>query len=206
MLHYETVEPHTLELLNSLMKISIFENLRLVGGTSLSLQIGHRKSIDLDLFGKADLTEIDISKAISPLGEVKLLKKTPNIYIYLINGIKVDFVNYPYPWLENQILFDGIRLATKKDIAAMKLSAIAGRGTKKDFVDLFYLLKDYTLADLLSSFKQKYHDGSEFLVLKSLTYFEDANDGEIEMFDNYGWKKIKQFIIKSHQSYLDSLL
>jgi len=117
MLHYNTVDATTLELLISLQKLPVFSELRLVGGTSLALQIGHRKSIALDLFGTLNADELSINKSLKKIGSVQLLNKTENINIYLINDIKVDIVNYHYEWLEKSIISEGITLAGKKDIA-----------------------------------------------------------------------------------------
>lgn len=198
MLHYETVEPQTLELLKELMEISFFSDLILVGGTSLSLQIGHRKSIDLDLFGKVITESIEISEQLRHYKEVELIKKTPNIFIYLVNGIKVDFVNYHYPWLEDYETIDGIRLASKKDIAAMKISAITGRGSRKDFVDLYFLLKYFTLKEIMDYYDRKYFDSNRFLALRSLTYFNDADsDDEIVMINSTPWNVMKDTIVKA---------
>jgi hypothetical protein len=151
MLHYKTVDDFTLELLKKLQSLRIFNEMRLVGGTSLALQIGHRKSIDIDSIIK-------------------------NIHTYLIDEIKVDIVHYEYPWLKNKTVSDEIHLAAIEDIAAVKLSAIIGRGSKKDFIDLYYILQQFDLAQLMSFYGQKFHDGSSFLVLKSLVYFEDAEN------------------------------
>jgi len=195
MLHYKTLDTKTLELLKKLQGVSAFSDLRLVGGTSLALQIGHRQSIDLDLFGKLDADEFAVSRSLNKLGKVTILKKSDNINIYLIDGIKVDIVNYPYPWLEDVILVDGLHIADIRDIAAMKLSAITNRGTKKDFIDIFFLLKEFSLSQILDFYKQKYHDGSEFLVLKSLSYFDDAEDEEMPiMFIDLEWDEVKENI------------
>lgn len=94
MLHYQTIESGTLELLRKLMQTDEFKELRLVGGTSLALQIGHRSSIDIDLFGILDTDQFEIDKILNKIGSITLLKKTKNINIYLIDGIKVDLVNY----------------------------------------------------------------------------------------------------------------
>ena len=139
MLHYQTIDPKTLELLIELQKIELFKDLRLVGGTSLSLQIGHRISIDIDLFGKIEADILDIDQALSVLGDVKKIKDSKHIHIYVINGVKVDIVNYPYPWISQLLTKDNLKLASKKDIAAMKLAAVTGRGTKKDLFDIYFL-------------------------------------------------------------------
>ena len=192
MLHYSAVDAPTLELLKLLMKEPAFSSLRLVGGTALALRIGHRRSIDIDLFGSLDIDVYTLSQKLNNLGKVTLLNQTENIHVYLVNEIKVDMVNYHYPWLEDEILIDGIRLAGAKDIAAMKLAAITGRGIKKDFIDLFYLLKQFTLKEMLSFYENKYTDGSAFLVMKSLTYFEDADREQSPvMLQQLDWVEVK---------------
>ncbi|WP_423128015.1 nucleotidyl transferase AbiEii/AbiGii toxin family protein [Gaoshiqia sp. Z1-71] len=204
MLHLETIDPPTLELLSRLMHIREFSELNLVGGTSLALQIGHRRSIDLDLFGYLDLDDYQFTTVLKPLGSVQLINKTSNIKTYLINKIKVDFVNYPYPWLAPCLLVDGIRLAAKSDIAAMKLAAITGRGSKKDFIDIGFLLDEFSMEMMLKFYRQKFPDGSEFLVLKSLTYFEDAENEQLPvMLKKVDWNAIKSKIILHTKNYLD---
>lgn len=196
MLYYRTINAKTLELLKNIQNIDIFKDLRLVGGTSLALQNGHRESIDLDFFGILDADKIEISEALDKIGELKKRQSTKNINIFMVNGIKVDIVNYPYPWLEDVVKEDNLRLASSKDIAAMKLSAITGRGSKKDFIDLYFLLQKYTLKEMLAFYKKKYHDGSVFMVLKSLAYFEDADEEPMpKMFTKVDWKKAKQRIV-----------
>jgi len=195
MLHYKTIDNKTLDLLRQLLSVPEFSKLRLVGGTSLALQIGHRKSVDLDLFGHIDADEFAIAEQLMKVGQTTRLQKSVNINIYLINKIKVDIVNYPYKWLEEAVIEDGLVLADKQDIAAMKLSAITGRGSKKDFIDLFFLLKEFTL--------EKYPDGSKFLVLKSLSYFIDADEDEMPIMINpIHWDHVKTLITSSVESFI----
>lgn len=203
MLHFNAVDTATLELLNSLQKLPVFAGLRLVGGTSLALQIGHRKSIDLDLFGVINSDELAITKNLNKLGSVQLLNKTENIKIFLVNNIKVDIVNYHYEWLEKPIISGDLSLAGKKDIAAMKLAAISGRGTKKDFIDIYFLLQKFTLAEMLGFYNKKYYDGSEFIVLKSLAYFDDADADESPvMLKSINWPMVKKKISKTLENYI----
>jgi len=206
MLHYKTIDSKTLELLKKLQTIQIFSDLRLVGGTGLALQIGHRKSVDLDLFGKLDADVFAVSKALNDLGQVSILKKSENINIYLIDGIKVDIVNYPYPWLLDVVVEDSLQLADIRDIAAMKLSVVTNRGTKKDFIDIFFLLKDFSLSEMLDFYSQKYQDGTEFLVLKSLSYFDDAEEEEMPMmFNKLDWFAVKKYICTTLNNYMKNL-
>lgn len=203
MLHYETVDRDTLGLLKKLQEISIFSDLRLVGVTSLALQIGHRTSIDIDLFGTFDADEFEVSAKFNELGNVSIIKKSKNIFINIINDIKVDVVRYPYPWLNKPLIIDNMTLASKEDIAAMKLAAITGRGSKKDFIDIYFLLKEFTLDQLLNFYDEKFHDGNRFLVMKSLTYFEDAErDLMPKMLIEIDWETLKTFMINLVKNYL----
>ena len=203
MLFFETIDVKTLELLRRIQGIPVFSGLCLVGGTSLALQIGHRKSVDLDLFGEISGDEFSISKELNALGNVIQLKKSENINMYSINDIKVDIVNYPYKWIDEKIVHDEIILAGKKDIAAMKLAAVTGRGTKKDFIDIYFLLQNFTIEDLLFFYNNKYDDGSEFMVLKSLIYFEDANEDETPfMLAPIDWQQIKSSIKTKVEKYI----
>lgn len=195
MLHFNTIYPQTLELLKKLQSVAELNNLRLVGGTALALQIGHRISVDIDLFGQLEVDEVFFYQLLKDIGPMVHLKKSPNINIFTINNIKVDIVNYPYPWIEKPLIVNAITLADKPDIAAMKLSAITGRGTKKDFIDLYFLLKHFTLAEMFAFYKQKYPEGSEFLVLRSLSYFSDADENEPPlMIEPINWNQVKKAI------------
>ncbi|RLB99700.1 MAG: hypothetical protein DRH90_19930 [Deltaproteobacteria bacterium] len=202
MLQLSAIDTSTLELLKKLMSFDEFASLRLVGGTALALKIGHRKSVDLDLFGEIDFESVNTTTVFSEFEHVSILKKSKNINIYSIDGIKVDFVNYSYPWLQDQLLIEGIRLAGIKDIAAMKLAAITGRGSKKDFTDIFFLLQKYSLKEMIGFYNEKYFDGSEFLALKSLAYFADAEkDASLEMLIDVSWDKIKNTILEHLRKY-----
>ena len=203
MLHYETIEPKTLELLKALQNAPELDTMRLVGGTGLALQIGHRKSIDIDLFGKLETDDFELSNILNKIGETVNLKNTKNIKIFNVNGVKVDVVNYPYDWIKPVVITDNLRIAGTEDIATMKLAAITGRGTKKDFIDLYFLLKKYTLAEMLNYYNKKFYDGSEFLVLKSLSYFEDAEKDELpDMLIAVDWETVKQRISENLEDYL----
>jgi hypothetical protein len=169
----------------------------LFSGTSLALQIGHRNSIDIDLFGCQVIDNELFIDILNEIGITEVSKSSKNILITIIDTIKVDFVNYRYPLLEKPFEIEGIRMVSKKDIAAMKMNAIAGRGSKKDFIDVYFLLNEFTLREMLDFYNQKYFDGSEFLVYKSLSYFEEANiQPQPEMFLDFDWEICKQKIIE----------
>ena len=197
MLHSKTVTSELLELLKTIMSDSLFNDFNLVGGTALSLQIGHRNSIDIDLFGVCSINEEKFIAKIEKLGSFEIFKRSKNIIISSINGVKTDFVNYKYPLLENPQILDGIRFVSKKDIAAMKLNAIMGRGSKKDFVDLYFLSQEFSSTEMISFYEKKYNDGSVFMLLKSLTYFDDADNQILpKMFHDFDWETCKQKIVE----------
>lgn len=204
MLFYRTIDSSTLELLKKIQSDQLFKGLLLVGGTSLALQIGHRISIDLDLFGTLEGTDkLEVDKTLSKLGALQTIHSTSNINIYTLNNIKVDIVNYHYPWLKDSLEIDNIKLASIEDIAAMKLSAISGRGSKKDFIDLYFILKQFSLNYIIELYQQKFIDGSVFQVLRSLVYFDDA-DLEVmpTMLIEVSWKEIKETISLKLNDYL----
>ena len=198
MLSYQTVESHTLELLKKLMAEPSLTGTRLVGGTSLALQYGHRNSIDLDFFGTIDDDPLSIRECLETIGHVSVLKETKSIRIYDLDKVKIDFVDYSrYQWLTEAITEDGLRLASPKDIAAMKVNAIEGRGTRKDFVDIYFLLQHYSLDEILGFYQEKYPEHSVFRALMSLSYFDDAEKQMMpKMFSKVSWDEMKAYIIK----------
>ena len=203
MLSYQTVEPHTLELLRHLMETPLLRQARLVGGTALALQYGHRSSVDLDFFGNMEATTEELSQALGQIGAVTLLGQRKMIKGFTVDDVRIDIVNYAYPWLEEAIQEDGLRLASPVDIAAMKVYAIENRGSRKDFIDMFFLLKHYSLDEILSFYKRKYPEHSEFVALRSLTYFEDAESFALpKMHIDFDWEELKRTIIAMVNEYI----
>lgn len=198
MLQFKTIEPGTLKLLKELQSLHFLQEARLVGGTALALQLGHRKSIDLDYFGKIDVEPESLRKILSETHSITIVQESKDINIYLIDGIKVDFVNYRYSWIDAPVNDNGVVLAGIKDIAAMKINAVIGRGTKKDFIDLFFLLRRFTLQEMLDMYIQKYPEGSLFIAMKSLSYFEDAESDPMPvMLSPADWNTVKAKIRKT---------
>ena len=192
MLQYQTIYPATLQLLKDLQLLELLKECRLVGGTALALQLGHRRSVDLDFFGTVPQTPDEPQDLLRENHDVTIVKESKNIHIYLIDGVKVDIVNYKYDWIDTPVEEDGIRLADVKDIAAMKVAAIIGQGTKKDFIDMNRLLQIFSLKEILDMYMQKYPDGSLFIAIKSLSYFEDAESDPMPfMFDDTDWGVVK---------------
>ena len=196
MLQTRTVEPTTLGLLKSLMSKNYLQSFYLVGGTALALQLGHRKSIDLDFFTVVDFdTEVLLQQLLEAY-EVIVVNQTKSMLITTINGIKVDFVKMAYPILFSALQIEGVRMLDRRDIAPMKLKAVVQRGSKKDFYDIYFLLDFFSLAEIISLFQQKFQQYEIFHVIKSLTYFEDAEAyADPVVFDKtITWQNVKLHI------------
>jgi len=121
-----------------------------------------------------------------------------------VNNVKVDLVNYPYPWLDDAIEEGNIRLAGLRDIAAMKLSAVANRGRKKDFIDVARLLDVFSLDQMLSLYKEKFSVSELSFPLRGLMYFDDAEEDPMpEMFDsNFTWENVKKTVVAATRNYV----
>jgi hypothetical protein len=195
MLHYEVLHPVALGLLKRLTADPLLADYRLVGGTALALQIGHRTSDDLDFFNGDGRECGDWSDTLSSYGKTILDQASPHVHVYDIGGIKVDVVSVKSEWLEPPLVEGGLRLGSVLDIAAMKLSAITNRGTRKDFVDLAFLLEHFSLNDMMDAYLRRYCAGMPFLVFKSLSFFDDAdNEPMPRMIIDRDWGQIKQTV------------
>lgn len=195
MLHLETISPDTLTLLKKIQSLDEFNNTRLVGGTALALQLGHRKSIDLDFFGNFETSLEELTTILSEFSTVTPVSSSRMTRFLVVDGVKVDIVSYPYGWIDNPVSAEGVVLAGIKDIAAMKLSAITNRGTKKDFIDYYFLLKRYSLKELIELYRQKYSDAQLFTSIKSLSCFDDAeSDPMPDMIVPVDWDEVKSTI------------
>ena len=203
MLSIQTIQPDTLELLKHLSAFPELSATRLVGGTALALQYGHRMSVDLDFFGQLPQDKEELIAIAKQVGEVVVFNKSNFILQMTINNVKVDFVDYSrYEWIDEPVRGDGFVLASDKDIAAMKVNAIMGRGTRRDFVDLYVLLQHYSLAEILDFYMQKYPEYSEYRALLSMTYFEDAEMQDMpKMFIDTPWDKMKKSITQAVKAY-----
>jgi hypothetical protein len=172
----------------------------LAGGTGAALQLGHRLSVDLDFFSMEDFSGENLAKQLNEDG-LNLLNLQPSkgTLHAVINDTKISFLHYPYPLLAHTVNIKNMAVANLQDIGLMKITAIASRGAKKDFIDLHFILEKYPLKDLFSLFSKKYpiEKIEPYHYLKSLTYFVDAeNDPEPIMVIKRDWEEIKQSIRK----------
>ena len=207
MLHTKTVEPGTLSLLKKLMELESLKQFSLVGGTALSLRYGHRSSVDLDLFYHERFDHSNIENDLRVLFgndfNYESGHKSFGIFCY-INKIKVDIVYFPHKPISEIDEVNSIRMYGSADIAAMKIQAILGRAKKKDFWDLYELLRHYPLQQLIDWHKQKYP--SQMLAISipnAITYFAEAENSETPVsFKKQNWEQIKKGISKYVSDYL----
>ena len=165
----------------------------------MALQLGHRVSYDLDFFTPKTFNEERIIQNLSDLGNLKIDQRTEQTILGILNNVKVSFFFYRYSLLFNPLVWQGIRLADLRDVACMKIDAVQSRGTKRDFIDLYAIIKNgYTLEELLELFKKKYKRVryNEIHIRKSLIYFVDAEKEKMpKMLKSFEWREIKKFFI-----------
>ncbi len=190
-------------------EISVFKDygFYLAGGTALTLQIGHRTSLDFDFYSEIqfDASKIyrifqgrkNINLQLSQMAEGETL-------LFELNGISISLFFYPYPLIKPALKGVYFNLASLEDISAMKMIAIIRRGLKRDFADLFFLIKKFGLDEILSLSGQKFPGFNEYLALQSLTYFEDAETDsgsrDVRFLEPFRWEEAKDYIISSAEA------
>jgi len=202
----KVISAKTKRVLESLDKIEIIKNFYLAGGTALALQLGHRKSIDLDLFSEKDFSTGKLKTVLSRVGKLKVYSEEERTLNANLNGVKISFLGYKYKMLFPLVKYDrNLKLADTRDIACMKIDAISSRGSKKDFIDLYFLLKKYSLKKILSLFDKKYQEieYSQLHILKSLIYFQDAERDPMPlMLKSVNWDEVKRELRRSVKEFV----
>lgn len=211
MLYYSTVSPNLENVLKQLSSSEVFKPFRLVGGTALSLQLGHRISIDIDLFtddsyGSINFQKIEnylqenfnltiISSELTSMGKSYFIGKNKE------NAVKLD-VFYSDPFIRESLLEDGIEIAHLDDIVAMKIEVVQNGGRKKDFWDLHELLEAYSIDEMIDLHEQRYPYGHDRdAIVTNLNFFESAdNDLDVICLRGKHWEVIKSdFEIIKHK-------
>lgn len=194
----QAVRPDTLARLDEFVRDRVLEGLYLGGGTAVALHLGHRISEDLDFFTAAD-DRIEEIHAYLSRRQAMILKKTSGSVTATLGGVRVSFFKYGYPLLEDLHVFRGCRIAGLLDLALMKITAIADRGKRKDFIDLYGICNHgYALRELLLDGMGRKFAGVNFSLThyaKALTYFADAEgDPEpLRMLQPLDWEQVKAF-------------
>ena len=177
------------------------ENFYLAGGTGLALLLGHRKSVDVDLFREKEFDVERLSFDLSRTGAEISVAEQGTLHAF-VEGIKLSFLHYPYPLLKDPQVIEGVRVACIEDIACMKVIAVSQRAEKKDFFDLYELLQKFGPAQLGKMIIEKY--GKErvnaYHTLKSFFYFADA-EGSLDpvSLHDVTWEKVKQYLRENEQ-------
>lgn len=193
----ESISEKTRTVLEKIGQSNIGKKFYLAGGTALAIKLGHRQSIDLDWFSRENFSNTDLKKELSGLGDFVLDNESEGTINGSLDQIRVSFFCYDYSQLFPLIQFERINLADERDIAAMKIDAISSRGSKKDFIDLYFLLEKYSLLELIDFFETKYKGikYNKLHIFKSLVYFDDAeNEPMPVMTQKAEWEKIKERI------------
>lgn len=202
MLFFSAVSSQALELLKELQCHEVLNDFYLVGVTALALHYGHRISVDLDFFTDR---EFDTSILINSLKEkysIKILSQAKNTLTLNLRSVKTDFIRHDYPLLNPVLEIGGIKMLSVEDIAAMKLNIIMNRGSKKDFYDIYELLDHYVLGQLISFHASKYDFTAQLILLKSLVYFEDAEQDPAPVsVNNITWEKVKLKITEAVKAF-----
>ena len=191
----QSISHETRLVLEKIAKSDLAQNFYLAGGTALALQLGHRESIDLDWFSQTDFSNSVIKEKLPQLGKVEIIGEEEGTVNAVLDGVKLSFLRYRYPLVFPLVMFGKVKLADERDIAAMKIDAASSRGSKKDFIDIYFLLKKYSLAELIGVFEQKYKGitYNKLHILKSLVYFADADNEPMPvMIQRADWEEVKE--------------
>jgi predicted nucleotidyltransferase component of viral defense system len=206
MLHWQTISPELKEIILKISQNHAFHPFRLCGGTALSLQLGHRISVDADFVSASHFDKNFIA------GEVeKILTDVSDLYIGDLGvflkskGIKVDFLSWNIPFIKPAVINSEIPLLDIEEIAAMKLFAITRRGEKKDYIDIAFLLQTYSLKTLIECYKIRHPKNDTAIVIKFLLSYGDIeNQPEPKMTIEFDWQKAKQVLKESVKAYINS--
>lgn len=198
MLRREAILPGTLEVLIELMEARACEGFVLGGGTALGLQLGHRRSDDLDLFSEVSFDPAALLAGLETSVPKRATAVSADTLLLHVGDLKVDLLGYKYPRLRPVQVVEQVRMFSLPDLAAMKLSALASRGARKDFFDVACLIERFGLPALLKWYEEKFAGHDVFPVIKSLTYFEDAEDEpDPVLLTSMTWSQSKQLICEA---------
>lgn len=187
----------TRNLLEKLASQKFAKNFYLAGGTAAELFLNHRRSDDLDFFSEKEFNFAILIKHLKEVGKFLGMKSAEDTLLGNLDDIKISFFSLPYKLLESPLKYKNLSIATPIDLALMKILAISDRGTKRDFIDLYFLCqKVKTLEEFMCLFQKKFgkYDYNIYHIIKSITYFEDAEQDEMpKMYAEIDWKKVKKF-------------
>ena len=191
------------KLLKKISEVISIDDYYMIGGTALSLQIGLRESYDFDFCVKGEFNNEVLLEELKSVGNVEVIQNQKGTCDVLLNGVQVSFFYYPNKVLKDFVKpeeMPKLKIASVLDIAIMKVVAIGGRGAKKDFFDLYNIIKkcNITVDELVNGLVQKCGNNVNYLnIIMGLSYFEDAEDEVLpNTFVPYNWEDIKKFFIE----------
>jgi len=197
-IHWNTITPEMHKLMAAFARTELGGRFYLAGETALALQLGHRRSVDLDYFSRTE----DIPSLLEPLRQ-SLQSYAPALadsawgnLVFLAQGVRIGFYGYGYDLVQPLVEIEAIKLASVADIALMKLDALLGRAGRKDFHDLYEICKRIPLRQLLDLAPQKYPDVRDFeaQVVKRLAYFKSAEQDEPPpLLEKVTWETVKAY-------------
>lgn len=196
-MHPETINEKTKSVLAKITKLDFINYFYLAGGTALAIQLGHRESIDLDFFSSKKFSVQNLKSKLSQIGNLAVDYEDEDTLNGMLDEVKISFFHYGYNQSFDLVKYEGIFLADERDIAAMKIDTISSRGSKKDFADIYFLLKKYSLEQLIGFFEEKYKNirYNKLHILKSLVYFKDADSEPDPLMSlDFDWEKVKIFL------------
>ena len=205
-MHERAIPSTSQKLLDRLEAVNVPETKGwvLAGGTGLALQLGHRVSEDFDFFRTDDMDVRSLHCVLAQVGSYETLQEAEHTLTVLCMGIKLSFFRVRDPFVYKTVPYRFFHIASPREIALMKLIAIYGRGARKDFVDLYTILRGgESLRDLFQSLPEKYGQGraNVYHILKSLTYFADAEEEPMpRLFEPFDWEECKRFFIREVRS------
>jgi len=205
-MHQEALTKNTKSVLEAIGDSDIAKDFYLAGGTALALYFGHRFSIDLDWFAEKFDYTLSFRRQLEKLGKLGIDSESKKTFNGALNGVKISFFEYPYPLIAPKSKYkENVYLAGIPDIAAMKMEAIASRGSYKDFIDIYFILQKYSLKDILGFVRQKFVniDYNETHLLKALTYFEDVKGSvKPKLIKPISWDKVAETIKSETENYI----
>jgi len=180
----------------------------LAGGTALALQLGHRDSIDFDFFSEKSFSTKELTQKVEQLFQghkiTKNQEEKDTLSFVIDDVVKISFLSYPYKLIKPLLDEDNFKMASVEDIGAMKLSAITSRSVLKDYVDLYFILHQIKLKDLLNLTEEKFPTIDANSILKSLVYFDDIQEEPIlfKHNDNISFESVKEYLSETVKKYL----
>lgn len=203
-LNFKALPEQQLVILNELASNEWISPFYLAGGTSIAIRLGHRKSYDFDFFTQKQFDSGSLLFELRQIGKIKVVSQTENIFHCFLDNFEISFFKVNYSLIDNTLLYKKLEIASLLDLFLMKLQVIAVRGSKKDFIDIYYLLKIFSLDDTNKNYERKYGISfqSDIHLHKSLVYFDDADKRVMpELFEDISWSDIKAEIINKVTSY-----